>query len=181
MTGKRAGCGTIPGEKLEEALGRAVREGRRKTGMTQTRLAELSGLTQAAVSRLEHGRCMPTLPLLERIAQALGSALLVAVEPGRGVTVTFSTAAEKSTAATGTATAATATAATGTVPAATGTPTAATVPAATRTATPATAARALAAAAPAGDPAAPSSGRRPAARPGRSGVRAGAATSPSAS
>ncbi|NEA48305.1 helix-turn-helix transcriptional regulator, partial [Streptomyces sp. SID10815] len=110
MSGKRAGCGTIPGEKLEEALGRAVREGRRKTGMTQTRLAELSGLTQAAVSRLEHGRCMPTLPLLERIAQALGSALLVAVEPGRGVTVTFAAAAATGTAATGTVTAATGTA-----------------------------------------------------------------------
>ncbi|WP_239146540.1 helix-turn-helix transcriptional regulator, partial [Streptomyces sp. SID10815] len=78
--------------------------------MTQTRLAELSGLTQAAVSRLEHGRCMPTLPLLERIAQALGSALLVAVEPGRGVTVTFAAAAATGTAATGTVTAATGTA-----------------------------------------------------------------------
>lgn len=57
--------------------------------MTQTQLAELSGLTQAAVSRLEHGKCMPTFPLLERIAGALGSALVVSVEPGRGVTVTF--------------------------------------------------------------------------------------------
>jgi transcriptional regulator with XRE-family HTH domain len=58
--------------------------------MTQVRLAELSGMTQAAISRLEHGKCMPTFPLLERIAAAFGSVLLVAVEPGRRkVTVTF--------------------------------------------------------------------------------------------
>ncbi|GAA0638133.1 hypothetical protein GCM10009535_13260 [Streptomyces thermocarboxydovorans] len=57
--------------------------------MTQTRLAELAGMTQAAVSRLERGKCMPTFPLLERISAALEATLLVAVEPGRGVTVTF--------------------------------------------------------------------------------------------
>ncbi|UXY32620.1 helix-turn-helix domain-containing protein [Streptomyces sp. HUAS TT20] len=79
----------IPDERLEETLGRAVREWRGRTGMTQTRLAELSGLTQGAISRLEHGKCMPTFPLLERIARAFGSPLLVTVEPGRGVTVTF--------------------------------------------------------------------------------------------
>lgn len=57
--------------------------------MTQIQLAELSGMTQAAISRLEHGKCMPTFPLLERIAAAFDSVLLVAVEPHRGVSVTF--------------------------------------------------------------------------------------------
>ncbi|MCX5524559.1 helix-turn-helix domain-containing protein [Streptomyces bobili] len=93
MAWAHAGCGENPderlGERLEETLGRAVREWRGRTGMTQARLAELSGLTQAAISRLEHGKCMPTFPLLERIAQAFGSALLVSMDPGRGVTVTF--------------------------------------------------------------------------------------------
>ncbi|MFC5654675.1 helix-turn-helix transcriptional regulator [Streptomyces nogalater] len=70
-------------------MGRAVRECRGRIGMTQTRLAELSGLTQAAISRLEHGKCMPTFALLERIAGAFGSALLVSVDPGHGVTVAF--------------------------------------------------------------------------------------------
>ncbi|MFI9806270.1 helix-turn-helix transcriptional regulator [Streptomyces sp. NPDC052301] len=79
----------IPDERLEKTLGRAVHERRGRTVMTQSRLAELSGLTQAAISRLEHGKCMPAFPLLERIAQAFGSPLLVAVEPGRGVTVSF--------------------------------------------------------------------------------------------
>ncbi|MES9521801.1 helix-turn-helix domain-containing protein [Streptomyces capoamus] len=86
--------GEIPDEKLERAVGRAVRECRARTGMTQTQLAELSGLTQAAISRLEHGKCMPTFALLERIAGAFGSALLVSVEPGRGVTVAFADSGE---------------------------------------------------------------------------------------
>ncbi|BBC33776.1 hypothetical protein SGFS_050700 [Streptomyces graminofaciens] len=74
---------------MEESLGRAVRTRRTEIGMTQTRLAELSGMTQAAISRLEHGKCMPTFPLLERIASAFGSPLLVSIEPGRGVTASF--------------------------------------------------------------------------------------------
>ncbi|MFE9679643.1 helix-turn-helix domain-containing protein [Streptomyces sp. NPDC006259] len=82
-------CTGIHEERLEETLGRAVREWRGRTGMTQVQLAELSGLTQAAISRLEHGKCMPTFALLERIARAFDSALLVSMEPGRGVTVTF--------------------------------------------------------------------------------------------
>ncbi|ARF55149.1 hypothetical protein B1H19_13920 [Streptomyces gilvosporeus] len=89
MTLERTKPRRIPGERLEETLGRAVRERREKTGMTQTRLAELSDLTQAAISRLEHGKSMPTFPLMERIARAFGSTLIVAVEPGHGVTVTF--------------------------------------------------------------------------------------------
>ncbi|GGW36658.1 MULTISPECIES: helix-turn-helix domain-containing protein [Streptomyces] len=84
----------IAEERLEETLGRAVREWRGKVGMTQAQLAELSGLTQGAISRLEHGKCMPTFPLLERIARAFGSALLVSMEPDRGVTVTFAGDAE---------------------------------------------------------------------------------------
>ena len=67
---------------VEGILGSAVRERREKIGMTQMRLAELSGMTQAAISRLEHGKCMPTFPLLERIAGAFGSALTVGHEQG---------------------------------------------------------------------------------------------------
>ncbi|MGA5087809.1 helix-turn-helix transcriptional regulator [Streptomyces pseudogriseolus] len=73
---------------MERILGRVVRERRGKTGMTQARLAEFSGMTQAAISRLER-ECMPTFPLLERISRAFEATLLVTVEPGRGVTVTF--------------------------------------------------------------------------------------------
>ncbi|MFE9774971.1 helix-turn-helix domain-containing protein [Streptomyces sp. NPDC005931] len=74
---------------LEESLGRAVRRRREEVGLTQVSLAARAGLTQAAVSRLERGRCMPTLPMLERIAEAFGAVLHVAVQPGRGVTIAF--------------------------------------------------------------------------------------------
>ncbi|MEV8035776.1 helix-turn-helix transcriptional regulator [Streptomyces sp. NPDC086182] len=69
---------TMPGagegrrESMEESLGKAVRSRRGEAGMTQERLAELSGMTQSAISRLEHGKCMPTMSLLERIAAAFG-------------------------------------------------------------------------------------------------------------
>ncbi|MFI6861168.1 helix-turn-helix domain-containing protein [Streptomyces sp. NPDC050421] len=74
---------------LEEFFGRAVRDRRREVGMTQARLAELAGMSQAAISRLERGRCLPTLHLLERVADALDSVLLVAIEPSRRVVVRF--------------------------------------------------------------------------------------------
>ncbi|MBT2491806.1 helix-turn-helix transcriptional regulator [Streptomyces sp. ISL-96] len=74
---------------LEDFFGRAVRARRREIGMTQAQLAELTGMSQAAISRLEHGKCMPTLPLLERVAAALNSVLLVAIEPRRRVSVNF--------------------------------------------------------------------------------------------
>lgn len=53
--------------------------------MTQAGLAALAGMSQAAISRLERGRCLPTLHLLERVAVALDSVLLVTIEPGRVV------------------------------------------------------------------------------------------------
>ncbi|MFJ2704361.1 helix-turn-helix domain-containing protein [Streptomyces sp. NPDC087428] len=73
------------GPALEERFGRAVRDRRQEIGMTQAGLAALAGMSQAAISRLERGRCLPTLHLLERVAVALDSVLLVAIEPGRVV------------------------------------------------------------------------------------------------
>ncbi|WP_077798506.1 helix-turn-helix domain-containing protein [Streptomyces sp. JHA26] len=88
-----AGPGRAAGEGVartwEASVGKAVRSRREAAGMTQVGLAALSGLTQAAISRLEHGRCAPTFPLLERIAQAFGAELFVTVAPGRGVFVAF--------------------------------------------------------------------------------------------
>ncbi|BAU85228.1 XRE family transcriptional regulator [Streptomyces laurentii] len=62
-------------------LGRAVRERREELGMTQSHLARLSGLQQPAVARFEAGGTMPTLPMLERLAAALGMRLNVGFEP----------------------------------------------------------------------------------------------------
>ncbi|MET9676047.1 helix-turn-helix transcriptional regulator [Streptomyces sp. NPDC006482] len=62
-------------------LGRAVRARREELGMSQTQLARVAGLRQPAVARFEAGGTMPTLPLLERLAVALGMRLHVGFEP----------------------------------------------------------------------------------------------------
>ncbi|MEU2282066.1 helix-turn-helix transcriptional regulator [Streptomyces sp. NPDC013178] len=62
-------------------LGRAVRERREALGMTQAQLARVTGMQQPAVARFEAGGTMPTLPLLERFAVALGMRLCVGFEP----------------------------------------------------------------------------------------------------
>jgi transcriptional regulator with XRE-family HTH domain len=52
-----------------------VREARQRKGLTQERLADLSGLDQATISDLETGRhTNPRLDTITRLAQALGVA-----------------------------------------------------------------------------------------------------------
>lgn len=62
-------------------IGRAVRERRLALGMSQTELAAGAGMTQPALSRLEAGGAVPTIPVLERIAIALGAELIVTIAP----------------------------------------------------------------------------------------------------
>jgi HTH-type transcriptional regulator / antitoxin HipB len=62
-------------------LGQAVRARRLELGMSQTALAEKAGMTQSAVSRLEAGRAVPTIGVLERLAAALSAELVVALRP----------------------------------------------------------------------------------------------------
>lgn len=45
--------------------------------MTQAELAERAGFKQPAVARFEAGGTMPTIPMLERYAEALGLRLEV--------------------------------------------------------------------------------------------------------
>jgi transcriptional regulator with XRE-family HTH domain len=52
-------------------IGRAVRERRLALGLSQTELARRAGMTQPALSRLEAGGVVPTIPLLERMSAAL--------------------------------------------------------------------------------------------------------------
>src|SRR5262245_19960113 len=61
--------------RLAYELGRAVRELREQQGWSQTRLAQTAGMTQSAVVRFEAGGTVPTLPVLERLANALGVVL----------------------------------------------------------------------------------------------------------
>lgn len=49
--------------------------------LTQTALARRLGMSQPAVSRLEIGEHVPTLPTLIRIAQTLGIEILIDIKP----------------------------------------------------------------------------------------------------
>jgi len=73
-------------EGYEEArraflIGQAVRERRLALGLSQTEVAARAGMTQPALSRLEAGGAVPTIPVLERIAAALGAELIVTIAP----------------------------------------------------------------------------------------------------
>ncbi|TDO49190.1 helix-turn-helix protein [Kribbella sp. VKM Ac-2527] len=63
-------------------LGAAVRQMREERGWTQSRLADAAGMTQSALARFEAGGTVPTLPLLERIAHALQTHLVVKFDRG---------------------------------------------------------------------------------------------------
>jgi ribosome-binding protein aMBF1 (putative translation factor) len=62
-------------------IGQAVRERRLALGLSQTELAARAGMTQPALSRLEAGGVVPTIPLLERISMALDADLIVEIAP----------------------------------------------------------------------------------------------------
>lgn len=81
IKGRRAGSGE-PRHGYEH-YGRAIRLAfeiralREKKGLSQRQLAELVGTTQSAIARLEGGRISPSLPTLDRIANALDAELTV--------------------------------------------------------------------------------------------------------
>jgi ribosome-binding protein aMBF1 (putative translation factor) len=62
-------------------IGQAVRERRLELGLSQVELAERAGMTQSALSRLEAGAVVPTIPVLDRVCAALDAKLVVAINP----------------------------------------------------------------------------------------------------
>ena len=74
-----------------EHAGRAIRLAfeiralREKKGLSQRQLAELVGTTQSAIARLEGGRISPSLPTLDRIANALDAELTVTLTDSQQV------------------------------------------------------------------------------------------------
>jgi ribosome-binding protein aMBF1 (putative translation factor) len=62
-------------------IGQAIRERRLALGLSQVELAVRAGMTQPALSRLEAGGVIPTIPLLERISAALDADLIVQIAP----------------------------------------------------------------------------------------------------
>ncbi|MFF5109161.1 helix-turn-helix domain-containing protein [Streptosporangium sp. NPDC000509] len=69
--------------RIRFELGEAVRLRREQLGLTQSELAERAGLKQPAVARFETGGTMPTIPMLERLAEALELRLSVQFQPLR--------------------------------------------------------------------------------------------------
>jgi transcriptional regulator with XRE-family HTH domain len=58
-------------------LATRIRAGRERAGLTQQELANRVGITRVYVAKLEGGdRDAPSLPVLERIAKALGMKLV---------------------------------------------------------------------------------------------------------
>jgi ribosome-binding protein aMBF1 (putative translation factor) len=68
-------------EKARRAfeLGSRVRTLREERGLSQTQLAKRVGMTQASMARFESGGTVLTLPLLERLAEALEMRLSIAL------------------------------------------------------------------------------------------------------
>jgi ribosome-binding protein aMBF1 (putative translation factor) len=56
-------------------LGRCSRELRERQGMSQLQLARAAGMQVDSLERFESGAYLPSLPVLERVAKALGVSL----------------------------------------------------------------------------------------------------------
>jgi len=67
--------------RLAYELGGTVRRMREERGWSQSALARAAAMTQSAVARFEAGGTVPTLRVLERLAEALDADLVVQVAP----------------------------------------------------------------------------------------------------
>jgi transcriptional regulator with XRE-family HTH domain len=68
-----------------EIVGAELERWRRSAGLTQVQLAGRMGTQQSVISRIEAGRSLPTLPLVERFARACGRKEIVLPVSGPGV------------------------------------------------------------------------------------------------
>ena len=66
---------------MRRLVGRNVKRIREKRGLTQERLAEISGFSQQYISSLEQGRRNPTIITLYELAVALGVGHLDLLQP----------------------------------------------------------------------------------------------------
>jgi DNA-binding XRE family transcriptional regulator len=63
------------------ALGASLAEARRERGLKQRELAELSGVDQGDISRIERGVLAPTTPTLLRLAEGLNARVTIELLP----------------------------------------------------------------------------------------------------
>ncbi|MBQ9198962.1 MAG: helix-turn-helix transcriptional regulator [Lachnospiraceae bacterium] len=65
----------------EFAVMQALIDARKESGMTQKELSVATGISQADISRLEHGTGNPSIKTLQRIAKAFHMALKIEFVP----------------------------------------------------------------------------------------------------
>ena len=65
----------------ERQIVRAIGEGRQAKNLTQEQLAEVTGINQANISRLENGTGNPSLRTLKRLAAGMGMELKLEFVP----------------------------------------------------------------------------------------------------
>jgi transcriptional regulator with XRE-family HTH domain len=70
---------------MRKLVGKNLKRIREKKGLTQERLAEISGFTQQYISGIEQGRRNPTVITLYELAAALGVSHLELLRPLRGL------------------------------------------------------------------------------------------------
>ena len=66
--------------QLAYELGRRIRQLREDRGWSQSELARAARMSQPSVARFEAGGTIPTIPVVGRLARALGAELIVQVE-----------------------------------------------------------------------------------------------------
>ena len=69
----------------EMDITRAILDARIRAGLTQKELSEKSGISQADICRLEKGTRNPSISLLKRLAEAMGSTLRIEFVPKKMV------------------------------------------------------------------------------------------------
>jgi transcriptional regulator with XRE-family HTH domain len=70
---------------MRRLVGKNVKRIRERKGLTQERLAEISGFSQQYISSLEQGRRNPTIITLYELAVSLGVNHVELVRPLRGL------------------------------------------------------------------------------------------------
>lgn len=68
---------------FSSAIGEEVKRVRAEAGLSQQELADMTGIDQSDISKIERGASNPTIGTLERIANALGGKLVISIEIAR--------------------------------------------------------------------------------------------------
>lgn len=64
----------------ERAIAQAILDVRKKAGLTQQQLSEITGITQGDISKLERGNANPSIHTLQRLASGMGMGMKIKLE-----------------------------------------------------------------------------------------------------